>query len=97
MNSEIKVIKSDGSKVDIDLEKILNENHVKNYGYQSHYEIQYGHNFYDGITTQKVKDTCQKCKDQQFRYNYKFGDYYIYDSKQVFNTKRCRDMYHSEI
>ena len=58
MNSEIKVIKSDGSKVDIDLDKIHRMVEKACRGItgvsESSVEMNSGLQFYDGITTQEI-------------------------------------------
>ena len=59
MNTEIKVIKSDGSKVDIDLDKIhrIVEKACRTITgvSESSVEMNSGLQFYDGITTQEIQ------------------------------------------
>ena len=59
MNSEIKVVKSDGAKVEIDLDKIHRMVHkaCKNITgvSESSVEMNSGLQFYDGITTQEIQ------------------------------------------
>tara|TARA_Y100000114_G_scaffold91079_1_gene84561 strand:- start:18496 stop:20805 length:2310 start_codon:yes stop_codon:yes gene_type:complete len=97
MNSEIKVIKSDGSKVDIDLEKIhkmVEKSCRKITGVsESLVEMNSGLQFYDGITTQEIQKILVKSASDLISLespNYQFVAARLLlfaVQKQVFNTK----------
>ena len=97
MNSEIKVIKSDGSKVDIDLEKIhkMVEKSCRNITgvSESLVEMNSGLQFYDGITTQEIQKILVKSASDLISLespNYQFVAARLLlfaVQKQVFNTK----------
>ena len=97
MNSEIKVIKSDGSKVDIDLEKIhkmVEKSCRKITGVsESLVEMNSGLQFYDGITTQEIQKILVKSASDLISLespNYQFVASRLLlfaIQKQVFNTK----------
>ena len=97
MNSEIKVIKSDGSKVDIDLEKIHRMVEKSCRGItgvsESLVEMNSGLQFYDGITTQEIQKILVKSASDLISLespNYQFvaARLLLFNvQKQVFNTK----------
>ena len=97
MNSEIKVIKSDGSKVVIDLDKIhkMVEKSCRNITgvSESLVEMNSGLQFYDGITTQEIQKILVKSASDLISLespNYQFVAARLLlfaVQKQVFNTK----------
>ena len=97
MNSEIKVIKSDGSKVSIDLDKIhkMVEKSCRNITgvSESLVEMNSGLQFYDGITTQEIQKILVKSASDLISLespNYQFVAARLLlfaVQKQVFNTK----------
>ncbi len=97
MNSEIKVIKSDGSKVGIDLDKIhkMVEKSCRNITgvSESLVEMNSGLQFYDGITTQEIQKILVKSASDLISLespNYQFVAARLLlfaVQKQVFNTK----------
>ena len=97
MNSEIKVIKSDGSKVDIDLDKIHRMVEKACRGItgvsESSVEMNSGLQFYDGITTQEIQKILVKSASDLISLespNYQFVASRLLlfaIQKQVFNTK----------
>ena len=97
MNSEIKVIKSDGSKVNIDLDKIhkMVEKSCRNITgvSESLVEMNSGLQFYDGITTQEIQKILVKSASDLISLespNYQFVAARLLlfaVQKQVFNTK----------
>ena len=97
MNSEIKVIKSDGSKVDIDLDKIHRMMHKACKDItgvsESLVEMNSGLQFYDGITTQEIQKILIKSASDLISLespNYQFVAARLLlfaIQKQVFNTK----------
>ena len=97
MNSEIKVIKSDGSKVAIDLEKIHRMVEKSCRGItgvsESLVEMNSGLQFYDGITTQEIQKILVKSASDLISLespNYQFvaARLLLFNvQKQVFNTK----------
>ena len=97
MNTEIKVIKSDGSKVDIDLDKIhrMVEKACRNITgvSESSVEMNSGLQFYDGITTQEIQKILVKSASDLISLespNYQFVAARLLlfaVQKQVFNTK----------
>ena len=97
MNSEIKVIKSDGSKVVIDLDKIhkMVEMSCRNITgvSESLVEMNSGLQFYDGITTQEIQKILVKSASDLISLespNYQFVAARLLlfaVQKQVFNTK----------
>jgi len=97
MNSEIKVIKSDGSKVNIDLDKIhkMVEKSCRNITgvSESLVEMNSGLQFYDGITTQEIQKILVKSASDLITLdnpNYQFVAARLLlfaIQKQVFNTK----------
>ena len=111
MNTEIKVIKSDGSKVSIDLDKIhkMVEKACRNITgvSESLVEMNSGLQFYDGITTQEIQKILVKSASGLISLespNYQFvaaSRLLLFAvQKQVFNTKwKDAEIYthHSEI
>ena len=97
MNTEIKVIKSDGSKVSIDLDKIhkMVEKSCRNITgvSESLVEMNSGLQFYDGITTQEIQKILVKSASDLISLespNYQFVAARLLlfaVQKQVFNTK----------
>ena len=97
MNSEIKVVKSDGSKVEIDLDKIHRMVHKACKGItgvsESSVEMNSGLQFYDGITTQEIQKILVKSASDLISLespNYQFvaARLLLFGiQKQVFNTK----------
>ena len=97
MNSEIKVVKSDGSKVEIDLDKIHRMVHkaCKDIAgvSESSVEMNSGLQFYDGITTQEIQKILVKSASDLISLespNYQFvaARLLLFGiQKQVFNTK----------
>jgi len=97
MNSELHVIKSDGSKVDIDLDKIhrMVEKACKDITgvSESLVEMNSGLQFYDGITTQEIQKILIKSASDLISLehpNYQFVAARLLlfaIQKQVFNTK----------
>ena len=97
MNSEIKVVKSDGSKVEIDLDKIHRMVHKACKDItgvsESSVEMNSGLQFYDGITTQEIQKILVKSASDLISLespNYQFvaARLLLFGiQKQVFNTK----------
>ena len=97
MNSDIKVIKSDGSKVSIDLDKIHRMVEKSCRGItgvsESLVEMNSGLQFYDGITTQEIQKILVKSASDLISLespNYQFVAARLLlfaVQKQVFNTK----------
>ena len=97
MNSEIKVVKSDGSKVNIDLDKIHRMVEKACRGItgvsESSVEMNSGLQFYDGITTQEIQKILVKSASDLISLespNYQFVASRLLlfaIQKQVFNTK----------
>lgn len=97
MNSEIKVVKSDGSKVEINLDKIHRMVHkaCKDIAgvSESSVEMNSGLQFYDGITTQEIQKILVKSASDLISLespNYQFvaARLLLFGiQKQVFNTK----------
>lgn len=97
MNSEIRVVKSDGSKVDIDLDKIHRMVEKSCRGIagvsESLVEMNSGLQFYDGITTQEIQKILIKSASDLISLenpNYQFVAARLLlfaIQKQVFNTK----------
>jgi len=97
MNSEIKVVKSDGSKVDIELDKIHRMVEKSCRGItgvsESLVEMNSGLQFYDGITTQEIQKILVKSASDLISLespNYQFVAARLLlfaVQKQVFNTK----------
>ena len=97
MNSEIRVVKSDGSKVEINLDKIhrMVEKACKDITgvSESAVEMNSGLQFYDGITTQEIQKILVKSASDLISLespNYQFvaARLLLFGiQKQVFNTK----------
>ena len=97
MNSDIKVLKSDGSKVEIDLDKIHKMVHKACKGItgvsESLVEMNSGLQFYDGITTKEIQKILVKSASDLISLespNYQFVAARLLlfaIQKQVFNTK----------
>ena len=97
MNAEFKVIKSDGSKMNIDLEKIhrMMEKACKDITgvSESSVEMNSGLQFYDGITTKDIQQILVKSASDLISLdnpNYQFvaARLLLFGvQKQVFNTK----------
>ena len=97
MNTEIKVIKTDGSKVSIDLDKIHRMVEKSCRGItgvsESLVEMNSGLQFYDGITTQEIQKILVKSASDLIslespNYQYVAARLLLFAiQKQVFNTK----------
>ena len=97
MNSDIKVLKSDGSRVEIDLDKIHKMVHKACKGItgvsESLVEMNSGLQFYDGITTKEIQKILVKSASDLISLespNYQFVASRLLlfaIQKQVFNTK----------